>query len=86
MVQEAISPLQGRCSHRYPMVVSTFERGRRRARCLNCEALGPARPTLWEAVSALRKVRLEVYGPREWEILVMQPAAEDQGIPGSGFT
>jgi len=57
MAQEVISALRGQCSHRYPALVMTLERGRRRARCLNCGALGTIGVTLGEAMSALRELR-----------------------------
>jgi len=57
MTHEVISALRGQCSHHYPAMVMTLERGRRRARCLNCNALGTIRATLGEAMSALREVR-----------------------------
>lgn len=45
-----------RCRHRHPALVSTSEMGRR-ARCLGCDALGPWRANLAEALRALRKLR-----------------------------
>ncbi len=47
-------PLRWQCRHVYPaLVVSNGEDGRR-ARCLNCGALGPVRANLAEAMRALR--------------------------------
>jgi hypothetical protein len=56
VAQEA-KPLRWRCGHLYPALVSTTKEGGRRARCLNCGALGPVRPSLAEATRALRGLR-----------------------------
>jgi hypothetical protein len=57
MEQVKTRPLRGECRHRYPTMIVTTEGGLRRARCMNCGALGAMRDTLGEAISALRMVR-----------------------------
>ena len=44
-----------RCGHLYPIVVSDAEGGKKRARCLGCEATGPSRAGAPEAMRALRE-------------------------------
>jgi hypothetical protein len=44
-----------RCGHLYPIVVSAAEGGKKRARCLGCEATGPLRAEAPEAMWALRE-------------------------------
>ena len=41
-----------RCTHLYPILVTPFDEGRR-ARCLGCGAVGPARATCEDARLAL---------------------------------
>ena len=48
-------PATWRCGHFYPIVVSTTEGGKKRARCLGCEATGPLRAGAPEAMRALRE-------------------------------
>jgi hypothetical protein len=49
-------PATWRCGHRYPIVVSAAEGGKKkRARCLGCEATGPLRAGVPEAMRALRE-------------------------------
>lgn len=42
-----------KCEHRHPLLVLYTEAGLR-ARCLSCEAIGPVRMSLPEAMKALR--------------------------------
>jgi hypothetical protein len=48
-------PATWRCGHFYPIVVSTTEGGKKRARCLGCEATGPLRAGAPEAMRALKE-------------------------------
>ena len=48
-------PATWRCGHLYPIVVSTAEGGKKRARCLGCETTGPLRAGAPEAMRALRE-------------------------------
>jgi hypothetical protein len=48
-------PATWRCGHLYPIMVSAAEGGKKRARCLGCEATGPLRAGAPEAMRALRE-------------------------------
>ncbi len=48
-------PATWRCGHLFPVVVSTAEGGKKRARCLGCETSGPLRAGAPEAMRALRE-------------------------------
>jgi hypothetical protein len=48
-------PATWRCGHLYPIVVSDAEGGKKRARCLGCETIGPLRAGAPEAMRALRE-------------------------------
>lgn len=57
MTQELKLQVRRQCQHLYPALVTLTEEGLRRARCLSCNALGPMRVDLGEAMRALREAR-----------------------------
>jgi hypothetical protein len=54
-MQTLDGPATWRCGHLYPIVLSDAEGGKKRARCLGCEATGPSRAGAPEAMRALRE-------------------------------
>jgi hypothetical protein len=54
-MQTLDGPATWRCGHLYQIVVSAAEGGKKRARCLGCEATGPLRAGAPEAMRALRE-------------------------------
>ena len=63
MEQQKTEPIRWSCGHRAPMWVTTTESGVR-ARCERCDALGPIRADLGEAMRALREMRGLSWGCR----------------------
>ncbi len=51
------------CDHNYPIAVDVYNRGRR-ARCLRCLAVGPAREDANSARQSLLEERAIVVGPQ----------------------